>query len=76
MCIRDRNIFDMNLTKSNENKKTRNNRRVEEKIPRVYRRITVVPPHQVAIVYPPLEVMRQAVQQTTKETNKTKQLTT
>ena len=24
------------------------------KIPRAYRRITVVPPHRVAIVYPPL----------------------
>ena len=36
------------------------------KIPRAYRRITVVPPHRVAIVYPPLEVMRQAVKQTNK----------
>ena len=27
------------------------------------------PAHRVAIVYPPVEVMRQAVQQTTKETN-------
>ena len=70
-----------NQTMSKEKKrkeKKRKPRRVEEKekIPRAYTRLTVVPTHRVAIVYPPLEVMRQAVQQTTKETNKTKQLTT
>ena len=29
-------------------------------------------PHRVAVVYPPLEVMRKAVQQTTKETKQNK----
>ena len=30
-------------------------------MPQAYRRIAVVPPYRVAIVYPPLEAMRQAV---------------
>ena len=33
------------------------------KIPRAYSRVAVVPSHRVAIVYPPLDVMRQAIQQ-------------
>ena len=61
----DPSVFDMNLTKSKEEKKTRKTRRVEEKIPRAYRRITTMPSHRVAIAYLPLEVMRQAVQQST-----------
>ena len=44
--------------------------RVEEKIPRAYRRVTVVPLDRVAIGYSPLEVMQQSVQQTNDERNK------
>ena len=74
-CVRhgwDPKIFDVNLTWSKVNKKTRKTRRVDEKIPRPYKRITVVPPHRVGIVYPPLEVMRQAVQQRNNKRNKQK----
>ena len=38
-----------------------------EKIPRAYIiRVTLVPQHRVAIMYPPLEVMRHAIREKTK----------
>ena len=40
------------------------------RIPRAYSRVAVVPPHRVAEVYPPVEVMRQAEQQTTEKNEK------
>ena len=40
-------------------------------VPRAYRRITVVPPHRVAIMYPPWRWCDRQYKQT-KETNKTK----
>ena len=40
------------------------------KIPLAYRRITVVPPHTIAIVYHPLEVMRQALREANNDQKK------
>ena len=56
--------------KHEEQSKTKNTPTGGRKIRRAYSRVAVVPPRRVAVVHPPLEVMRQAVQQTNNKRNK------